>query len=181
MSTFWRSLSLIAIMLRNKTMAELGLVEYFAIGEAVGIIATFFIITYYSRRGLQTVSIDIETKVLNDLDDKLHGAAEALLHNPKLVKLFNRTGEPAASEELVFAYYILYMCAHAFHMRQRKLLRDNEWEGWLRWIRSTFEVGTLGDYWGKSIDPKRWFDPAFEDFINNKIIKGDKTGKIQTT
>lgn len=152
-------------------MAELGLVEYFAIAEAVGIIATFFIVTYYSRKGLQTVRMDIETKVLNDLDDKMHGTAEALLHNPKLVKFFNRSGDAGESEELVFAYYVLYMCAHAFHMRQRKVLDDNEWEGWLRWMRSTFELGALNEYWGKVIDPKRWFDPAFEDFINNEIIR----------
>ena len=155
----------------NHIMAELGIVEYFAIGEAVGIIATFFIITYYSRRGLKTVSTDLETKVLNDLDDKLHGAAEAMLLNPKLVKLFNRSGNVVESEELVFAYYVLYMCAHAFHMHQRNVLTDNEWEGWLRWIRSTFEFGTMGDYWGERIDPKRWFDPDFEDFVNNEIIK----------
>ena len=152
-------------------MVELGIVEYFAIGEAVGIIATFFIITYFSRRGLQSVSVDIETKVLNDLDDKLHGVVEAVFHKPSLVKLVDKTDQAIGSDELVFAYYILYMCAHAFHMHQRKVLRDNEWEGWLRWMRSAFEFGTLGDYWEKAIDPKKWFDPAFEDFINNEIIK----------
>ena len=152
-------------------MAEIGIVEYFAIAEAVGIIATFFIITYYSRRGLDTVRVDIETKVLNDLDDKLHGAAEAMMHNPRLLKLFDRSSNSENSDEMVFAYYILYMCAHAFHMRQRNVLKDNEWQGWILWMKSTFESGTLSDYWGKSIDPKKWFDPAFEDFINNEIIE----------
>jgi len=155
-------------------MAELGIVEYFAIGEAVGIIATFFIVMYFSRREMQIVRVDIETKVLNDLDDKLHGMIEELVHKPSLVKLVDKTDEAIASEELVLAYYILYMCAHAFHMRQRKVLRDNEWEGWLRWMRSAFEFGTIGDYWEKAIDPKKWFDPAFQDFINNEIIKRAK-------
>lgn len=150
------------------------IVEYFAIGEAVGIIATFFIIMYFSRREMQSVRVDIETKVLNDLDDKLHGMIEAVVHKPALVKLVDKTDQAIESEELVFAYYILYMCAHAFHMRQRKVLRDNEWEGWLRWMRSAFEFGTIGDYWEKAIDPKKWFDPAFQDFINNEIIKGAK-------
>jgi len=156
-------------------MAELGIVEYFAIGEAVGIVATFFIITYFSRKGLQSVNVDIETKVLNDLDDKLHEVGEAVFRNPSLVKLLDKTNQATASEELVFAYYILYTCAHAFHMRQRKVLRDNEWEGWMRWMRSAFEFGALGDYWEKVIDPKKWFDPAFEDFINNEIVKRAKT------
>lgn len=156
-------------------MVELGLVEYFAIAEAVGIIATFFIITHFSRKGLEAVKADIETKILNDLDEKLHGVGETLLQKPHLVKMFFRTDQVIESDELVFAYYILYMCSHAFHMRERKLLGDNEWEGWLRWTRSIFEFGRLGDYWEKSIDPKKWFDPAFEAFINNEIIKRIKT------
>lgn len=72
-------------------MAELGVVEYFAIGEAVGIIATFFIIMYFSRREAQSVRVDIETKVLNDLDDKLHGMIESLVHKPALVRLLDKT------------------------------------------------------------------------------------------
>jgi hypothetical protein len=152
-------------------MAELGIVEYFAIGEAVGIIATFFIIMYFSRREMQSVRINTETKVLNDLDSKLQGVAEMLVHKPGLVKLLDKTDQAIGSEEIVFAYYILFMFAHAFHMSQRKVLSDNEWEGWLRWMRSAFEFGTIGDYWEKAIDPKKWFDPAFQDFINNEMIK----------
>jgi hypothetical protein len=168
-------------------MAELGIVEYFAIGEAVALIATFFIIMYFSIREAQSVRVDIETKVLNDLDDKLHGMIESLVHKPALVrlldktdqaiKLLDKTDQAIEPEELVFAYYILYMCAYAFHMRQRKVLRDNEWEGWLRWMRSAFEFGTIGDYWEKAIDPKKWFDPAFQHFINNEIIKHGMTAR----
>jgi hypothetical protein len=154
-------------------MAELGIVEYFAIGEAVGIIATFFIITYFSRKGLQSVGVDIETKVLNDLDEKIHGMAEMLVHRPELVKLLNKN-QPNQTPELVFAYYILYMCAHAFHMRKRNVLRDNEWEGWLRWMKTAFKEGTIREYWEKKIEPEKWFDPAFQDFIDKEIIKQNK-------
>jgi uncharacterized membrane protein YpjA len=57
-------------------MAELTLVDYFIMGEAVGIVATLFVAFYYSRKQMQKLSVDLETKVLNDLDDKLHGVAE---------------------------------------------------------------------------------------------------------
>jgi hypothetical protein len=53
-------------------MSELGLVEYFSMAEALGIIATMLIVLYFSRKQTQTLSIDIETKILNDLDEKLH-------------------------------------------------------------------------------------------------------------
>lgn len=53
-------------------MTEIGLAEYFGMGEAIGIIATLFVILYFSRRQMQTLSVDIETKVLNDLDERMH-------------------------------------------------------------------------------------------------------------
>lgn len=155
-------------------MAELGIEAYFAIGEAIGIIATFFIVLYFSRREMQNARIDLETKVLNDLDDKLQGVIDTVVHKPVLAKVVDKDNKATQSEEISFAYAILYMCAHAFHMRQRKVLSDNEWNGWLRWMRTTFSRGTISEYWNSAIDPRDWFDPAFEDFINNEII-GKKT------
>ena len=76
---------------------------------------------------MQALSVDIETKVLNDLDDKVHAMGEMMVQRPELVKMLNKD-QTNQSPELVFAYYVLYVCAHAFHMRQRKVLSDNEWE-----------------------------------------------------
>ena len=45
------------------------------------------------------------------------------------------------------AMYVLYIYAYAFHMRQRKVLRDNEWAGWIGLIRaSAFRKGTIDEY-----------------------------------
>ena len=41
-------------------MIEVGLAEYFGIGEAIGIMTTLFVILYFSRKQLQVLSIDIE-------------------------------------------------------------------------------------------------------------------------
>jgi hypothetical protein len=32
-------------------------------------------------------------------------------------------------------------------MHQRGILKDKEWNDWLRTIRKTFEEGTIWDYW----------------------------------
>ncbi|HEY6165490.1 MAG TPA: hypothetical protein VIW25_11300 [Nitrososphaeraceae archaeon] len=40
--------------------------------EAPGIIATLFVVLYFSRKQMQSLSVDIETKVLSDLDEKMH-------------------------------------------------------------------------------------------------------------
>jgi len=50
-------------------MSGLGLVEYFSMAEALGIIATMLIVLYFSRKQTQALSVDIETKVLNDLNE----------------------------------------------------------------------------------------------------------------
>jgi hypothetical protein len=57
-------------------MSELGLVEYFSMAEALGIIATMLIVLYFSRKQTQALSVDIETKVLNDLNEKMQGLAQ---------------------------------------------------------------------------------------------------------
>ena len=53
-------------------MSEIGLAEYFGMGEAIGIISTLFVILYFSRKQMQSLSVDIETKILNDLDERIH-------------------------------------------------------------------------------------------------------------
>lgn len=61
-------MQLITNMLVVLRMAELALVDYFVMGEAIGIVATLFVSFYYSRKQMQKLSIDIETKVLSDLN-----------------------------------------------------------------------------------------------------------------
>jgi hypothetical protein len=153
-------------------MAELPVTELISLAEALGIIGTLFVIFFFSRKEMRNFSVDIETKVLNDLDEKLHGMAEMLVHRPELVKLLDKNQSFGnQTPELVFAYYVLYTCSYAFHMRQRKVLSDNEWAGWLRWMKTAFDEGTIREYWDKHIDPEKWFDPAFQDFIDKEIIK----------
>ena len=148
-------------------MAELGLAEYFGMGEALGIIATLFVILYFSRKQVQSLSVDVQTKVLNDLDEKVRKMAEIIIEKPSMQKVIYKLEKP--SEELAFAYYILFICSHAYAMRQRKVLNDHEWTGWLQWMRNCFKYGTIGEQW-KQIQTERWLNPDFENFVNEEII-----------
>ena len=148
-------------------MAELGLAEYFGMGEALGIIATLFVILYFSRKQMQSLSVDVQTKVLNDLDEKVRKMAEIIIEKPSMQKVIYKLEKP--SEELAFAYYILFICSHAYAMRQRKVLNDHEWTGWLQWMRNCFKYGTIGEQW-KQIQTERWLNPDFENFLNEEIM-----------
>jgi hypothetical protein len=148
-------------------MAELGLAEYFSMAEALGIIATLFVILYFSRKQMQSLSVDVQTKVLNDLDEKVRKMAEIIIEKPSMQKVIYKLEKP--SEEIAFAYYILFICSHAYAMRQRKVLNDHEWTGWLQWMRNCFKYGTIGQQW-KQIQSERWLNPDFENFINEEIV-----------
>ena len=98
----------------------------------------------------------------------MHTQVEILIGRPQLTKVLSKVGPE--SPELAYAYDILFTFAHAFHMRQRKVLNDNEWTGWVRWYKSAFKQGTLMEIWQKTIEMEKWFDPAFHDFINSEIV-----------
>ena len=67
-------------------MAELGIAEYFGMAEALGIIATLFVVLYLSRKQMQSLSVDIETKVLSDLDEKMHGLTQMAVEQTRVDK-----------------------------------------------------------------------------------------------
>ena len=149
-------------------MTEIGIAEYFGIGEAIGIIATLFVILYFSRKQMQALSVDIETKVLNDLAERMHALHQIVIKSPELIKVVSKVD--ANSPEVAYAYDILFTFAHVFHMRKRKVLSDNEWTGWLRWMKSAFEQGTIKDLWKTNIDMEKWFDPDFQNFVEKELI-----------
>ena len=55
-------------------------------------------------------------------------------------------------------------------MRQRKVVSDNEWTGWLRWMKSAFKEGKISEYWKNNVEVEKWFDPAFQEFINKELL-----------
>ncbi len=57
--------------------------------------------------GADTRSIDVETKVLNDLGEKVHTMGEMLIEKPTLGRVITNTQADRWSEELPFPYYIL--------------------------------------------------------------------------
>ena len=148
-------------------MVEVGIAEYFGMAEALGIIGTMFVVLYFSRKQMQSLSVDVQTKVLNDLDEKVRKMAEIIVEKPSMQKVIYKLENP--SDELAFAYYILFICSHAYAMRQRKVLNDDDWTGWLQWMRNCFKYGTIGEQW-KQIQSERWLNPNFENFLNEEII-----------
>ena len=162
--------ALITHLLVVLRMAELALVDYFVMGEAIGIVATLFVSFYFSRKQMQKLSVDIETKVLSDLDDKINDLTRLTVEKPQLMRIVSNV-DSDLTEEIAYTYHLLFTFAHAYHMHQRKLVSDNEWTGWLRRMRTCFEQGKIREYWESGLELEKWFDPAFQDFIDNEVVR----------
>jgi hypothetical protein len=148
-------------------MVEVSIAEYFGMAGALGIIGSMFVVLYFSRKQMQSLSADVQAKVLNDLDEKVRKMAEIMIEKPSMQKVIYKLEKP--SEELAFAYYILFICSHAYAMRQRNVINDHDWIGWLQWMRNCFKYGTIGEQW-KLTQSERWFNPDFENFLNEEIM-----------
>lgn len=155
-------------------MVELGFSDMLSVAQTIGIVGTMLLTLYFSKSQIQKLSIDVESKVLNDLDEKIHRMGEMIIERPELGKVITNIQTDRWSVELPFAFYVLYICSHAYSMRQRKILNDNEWNGWLQWTRNCFEQGTIKEHW-KKVESEKWFDPAFQNFINKEIMTREIT------
>jgi hypothetical protein len=141
--------------------------DVLSITQTIGIIGTLLLALYYSRRQIKDLSVDTETKVLSDLDEKMHRLEEHLLERPELARVINNV--QSMSPEGVYSFDVLNVFSHAHDMRERRVLNDNEWSGWVEWMRTCFRLGTIKEYWGR-IQESKWYDPVFEDFINKEIV-----------
>jgi hypothetical protein len=150
----------------------LGFADLLSFAQTIAIIGTMIMTLYFSKKQIQGITVDVETRVLNDLDEKRYRISELMVDNPELISVV--AGPTSGSKpEHVIAYMVAMVSAHAYHMRERKIISDNEWLGWIEWIRNDFAQGTVRRDW---IELKlgQWFDPSFRDFINNEIIPSVK-------
>jgi hypothetical protein len=111
------------------------------------------------------------------LDEKMHSLTQMAVERPQLIRIVSNV-ESDLTEEIANTYHLLHTFAHVYHMHQRKVVSDNEWTGWLRRMRTCFEQGKIRQYWEGDLELDKWFDPAFEDFINNVVRKTSPKQKI---
>jgi hypothetical protein len=104
----------------------IGFPDMLSMAQTIGIVGTMILTLYFSKRQIQSLLIDQQTRVLNDLDEKFHKMGELILEDPSIGKVIDNQ---VPSREMAFSFYILWICSHAHAMRQRKVLDDNEWAG----------------------------------------------------
>src|SRR5215471_7754 len=135
-------------------VSELGFSELLSLAQTVGIVGTMVLTLYFSKKQVRSLSIDTQTRAAEDK------SIQGVLDN-----------EVKYSREEAYSFYILWICSHAYSMRKRNVLDDNEWAGWLQWMRHIVRRGTIKEWW-KHLEPDKWFNPDFQNFINTKVLTG---------
>jgi hypothetical protein len=88
-----------------------GISDMLSISQTIGIIGTLLIALFLSRREIKELSVDIETKVLSDLDEKVHRLEEHLLERPELSRVIINV--QSLSPERIYSYDVLNVFSHA--------------------------------------------------------------------
>ncbi len=136
--------------------------------QTAAIIVALLLTLYFSRRQIRAFEVDLETRVLSDIHGRFERIADHFLDQPELIRSIFQSPE-VLSVDTPMAYYIFFFCAHIYHVRQRGLLADNEWTGWLNWMKNAFRFGTLSTAW-KEGQMESWFDPAFQRFVSQELM-----------
>ncbi len=64
-------------------MVDIGFPELLTLVQTVAIIAAIVIAVYFSRRQIEALENDLEARVMNDLDEKLHRIGEIFMEKPE--------------------------------------------------------------------------------------------------
>jgi hypothetical protein len=90
-------------------MVLIGFSDTLSLAQSIGIVGTMVLTLYFSKRQIETLSSDQETRVLNDLDEKFHNMAMILMQDPSIRGVID-TREYTNIREVAFSF-IFYRCA----------------------------------------------------------------------
>ena len=127
-------------------MVELGFGEVLSLAQTIGIVGTMVLTLYFSKRQIQSLSIHQQSRVLNDLDEKIHNTTELMLERPSLFGVVDNLGLTPSN-----SITDLVSC---IRLHQRDVLSDAEWRVYIRWMRNAFRRGTITERW-KQIEKDR--------------------------
>ncbi len=137
--------------------------------QSIVLISSLGVTLYFARLTAKAQKANLETAALASLDEKQHHLTEIFQEDPAMLKVLIDAPSLKYAREETTAWYTLSVFRYAFHMKERKILSGDEWEGVLLWMKNAFKHGTLMKYW-KDAGYESWFDPSFRDFVNRELV-----------
>ena len=98
----------------------IGFSDMLSIAQTIGIVGTMVLTLFFSKKQIQSLSIDTQTRGLNDLGEKYLKMVERAMEDPSIQGVINN--EVKLSREGAYSFYILWICSHAYAIRKRNVL-----------------------------------------------------------
>jgi len=155
-------------------MADLTLSDVLPLIQSVVLVFSLGVTLYFARLTAKAQKANLETAALASLDEKQHHLTEIFIQDPALLKVLVNAPTLTYEREECTAWYALSIFRYAFHMKERKILSGDEWEGVFLWMKNAFKHGALGKYW-KEVGYEGWFDPSFRDYVNRELLPSPKS------
>jgi hypothetical protein len=70
-------------------MVSIGFPDILSLTQTIGIVGTMVLTLYFSKKQMQALSSDTETRVLNDLDEKFHNMAMLAMDDPSIIRVID--------------------------------------------------------------------------------------------
>jgi len=104
-------------------MAEgiiIGFSDMLSIAQTVGIVGTMVLTLFFSKKQIQSLSIDTQTRGLNDLGEKYLKMMERAMEDQSIQRVIDN--EVKLSRGEAYSFYVLWIFSHAYAMRKKKYL-----------------------------------------------------------
>jgi hypothetical protein len=72
----------------NNYTIVIGFSDMLSLAQTVGIVGTMVLTLFFPKKQIQNLSIDQQTRVLNDLDEKVPTMAEIIIEKPTMQKVW---------------------------------------------------------------------------------------------
>ena len=126
------------------------------------------------KRVVQKQWTTLVPKLSDYLYHKFQEFDKTVTIRPDLLKaVLNIMSNPAKLNTMAIRFPRLYLFSHVYSMRNNNMINDIEWEGWINWMKYSFEEEQTKKQW-KQIEQNRLFSLHFIDFINEYILRGKR-------
>ena len=90
----------------------IGFSDMLSIAQTIGIVGTMVLTLFFSKKQIQSLSIDTQTRGINDLGEKYLKMIERVIEDPSIRRVIDNEAE--VSQEGAYSFYILWICSHAY-------------------------------------------------------------------
>jgi len=91
-----------------------------SIAQTVEIVGTMILALFFSKKQIQSLSIDTQTRGLNDLGEKYLKMIERAMEDQSIQRVIDN--EVKLSRGEAYSFYVLWIFSYAYAMRKKKYL-----------------------------------------------------------